>query len=163
MQRWEFAKELASQLTCQPQSFFRQLNYYMIVLAVFISPQTSEYLPQDGKMEVFKWTAFLAGLGIAGVIRRKNKKELRLEKRKEKFHKRFWRWLFSKKQSKQSCGDCLSCWGSACNGCDNCDNCGDCSNCNNCDVNEPCFWISMVILAILIVGAIVVSVILILI
>lgn len=151
VQRWDFAKEFASQISCQPQSFIRQLNYYMIVLAVFISPQTSEYLPSDGKMEVFKWTAlimaFLAGLGIAGVIRRKSKKEQRLEKRKENRFKRFYTKLKNILLRKDSC--CSSCCSSCCDSC-----CNSCCQ-NICESENPWFWI-LIILALILTAALVV-------
>jgi hypothetical protein len=84
--RWAEAKSFAKQITCQPNIWVRQLNYYVIVLAVFINPQTKTYLPTEGKLQVAGWALFLttvlAGIGITGVIRR-NKKEQKAQKRKE--------------------------------------------------------------------------------
>jgi len=149
--RWNFAKEFASQVTCQPQSVLRQMNYYMIVLAVFVSPQTTEYLPQDGKMEVFKWGAFItatmASIGIAGVIRRKSRKERRKEKRKENRIKRFFKKLGNALSRRNSC--CSSC----CSSC--CEHCGSACCDTICEGDNPWFWF-LVILAIMLTTALVV-------
>ncbi|MCH2023572.1 MAG: DUF5685 family protein [Saprospiraceae bacterium] len=135
--RWNFAKDFASQVTCQPQSWIRQMNYYMIVLAVFISPQTTEYLPEDGKMEVFKWatfiTATLATFGLAGVIRRKSKKERRKEKKQKKKLKRFFMRLKRSLFSKNTC--CQGCLSACCNGC--CESCCD----SICESDNPWLWV----------------------
>jgi hypothetical protein len=128
--RWIEAKRFAKQITCQPNSWLRQLNYYVIVLAVFINPQTKTYLPTEGKLQVAGWALFittvLAGIGITGVIRR-NRKEKKAQKRKERRLKRFRRRL-KKLFSRQDdcCGDCCSdccsnCWEDCCSEC--------CSNC----------------------------------
>lgn len=120
--RWAEAKSFAKQITCQPNTWLRQLNYYVIVLAVFINPQTKTYLPTEGKLQVAGWalflTAVLAGIGITGVIRR-NRKEQRAQKRKERGFKRFKRRLkniFSRKNG--CCSDCLSsCCSDCCSSC----------------------------------------------
>lgn len=125
--RWTEAKKFAQQITCQPNTWLRQLNYYVLVLAVFINPQTKTYLPAEGKLQVAGWalfiTAVLAGIGITGVIR-KNRKERRAEKRKERGFKRLKRKLkniFSRNETccsnccSNCCGDCCSeCCGSCC-------------------------------------------------
>lgn len=131
--RWTEAKTFAKQITCQPNTWLRQLNYYVIVLAVFVNPQTKTYLPSEGKLQVAGWallvTTILAGIGITGVIRR-NRKEQRAQRRKERRFKRFKRSvkrLFSRK------GDC---WGDCCSGC--CEGCWEncCSNC----CSDCCEW-----------------------
>lgn len=147
--RWTEAKAFAKQITCQPNSWLRQLNYYVIVLAVFVNPQTKTYLPAEGKLQVAGWALFittiLAGIGITGVIRR-NRKEQRSKKRKERSFKRFKRRLkrlFSRK------GDC---WGSCCSGCcDGCcsDCCSDCcSSCCEWLCNEDNLWITILVIII---------------
>jgi hypothetical protein len=144
--RWNKAKEFAGQVTCTPHTWIRQMNYYMIVLAVFISPQTSEYLPQDGKMEVFKWSAFitatLAGIGIAGVIRRKSRKERRKEKRREKRMKRFMRKLKNIFFRRNSC--CTGCLDACCSGC--CESC--CESIFKSD--NPWLWLLILLIIILV-------------
>ena len=144
--RWEKAKEFAGQVTCTPSTWLRQMNYYMIVLAVFISPQTSEYLPQEGKMEVFKWSVFitsiLAGIGIAGVIRRNSKKERRREKRKKKSIKRYMRKLKNIFFRRNSC--CTGCMDACCSGC--CESCCE----SICESDKPWFWLFMLLVIILI-------------
>lgn len=127
--RWTEAKVFAQQITCQPTTWLRQLNYYVIVLAVFINPQTKTYLPAEGKLQVAGWalliTTVLAGIGITGVIRR-NRKEQRAKKRKERGFKRFKRKLKNLFSRKESC--CSSCFSNCCSEC-----CSDC--CSSC-----CEW-----------------------
>ena len=135
--RWDYAKTFAQQITCQPQSWVRQLNYYIIVWTVFISPQSTAFLPEEGKWEIFQSTAFitaiLGSLSLAGVVRRKNKKEERQKKRREKRLKRFVRKLKNLFFRKNSCwSDCCS---SCCQGC--CDTCCE----TICDSEEPWFWL----------------------
>jgi len=127
--RWTEAKTFAKQITCQPNTWLRQLNYYVIVLAVFINPQTKTYLPAEGKLQVASWALFittvLAGIGITGVIRR-NRKERKEKKRKERGFKRFKRKLKNIFSHKESC--CSSCCNNCCENC-----CSDC--CSSC-----CEW-----------------------
>jgi hypothetical protein len=127
--RWAEAKTFSTQITCQPNTYLRQLNYYVIVLAVFINPQTKTYLPTEGKLQVAGWALFittvLAGIGITGVIRR-NRKERKSQKRKERSFKRFKRKLKNIFSRKESC--CSSCCSSCCENC-----CSDC--CSSC-----CEW-----------------------
>jgi hypothetical protein len=116
--RWAEAKAFSKQITCQPNTYLRQLNYYVIVLAVFINPQTKTYLPAEGKLQVAGWALFittiLAGIGITGVIRR-NRKERKAQKRKERGFKRFKRKLKNIVSRKESC--CSSCCSSCCENC----------------------------------------------
>lgn len=147
--RWTEAKEFAKQITCQPNTWLRQLNYYVIVLAVFINPQTKTYLPAEGKLEVAGWALFvttiLAGIGITGVIRR-NRKEQRAERRKERSFKRFKRRLKKLFFRRGNClGDCCS--GCCSNCCENC--CGDCcSSCCEWMCEKENIWITILIIVI---------------
>lgn len=149
--RWEFAKEFAGQVTCQPYSLLRQLNYYVIVLAVFINPQTTSYLPQEGKLQIAGWgllvTAILAGIGITGVVRR-NRKEKRKQKRQKKRLKRFVKKLKNFVLGKRSCWSecfsscCDSCFSSCCDGC-----------CESiCESENPLFWLLLIGAIVLITG-----------
>lgn len=93
-QRYQNAQDLAARWLCNTQSPLYRLQYYLVVLAVFVSPQTKGYLPQDGKIETFGWmtfaTAVLAGLGW---IRAKrygppiSKKKKKKRRRRRKHHK----------------------------------------------------------------------------
>ncbi|WP_156039818.1 DUF5685 family protein [Aureispira sp. CCB-QB1] len=127
--RWNEAKIFANQITCQPKTWLRQLNYYVIVLAVFANPQTKTYLPQEGKLQIVGWTllmtTILASIGIAGVVRRDRKKQ-KDQKRKEKRIKRLKRKIKNLFRKKDCWSDCCS---NCCNQCcsDSCSNCcGDC-------------------------------------
>jgi len=171
--RWQNAKDFADQITCQPQTWVRQINYYAIVLAVFISPDSSAYLPQDGKAEMIQWTAIitasLAGLGLAGVIRRKSKKEKREEKKekrkKERFSKRLVRKLkriLSRKGQSSCCGNCA---GACCQGCCDvcCDECcqsccdGCCDSCSTCEDEDVLIWL-IIILCLIAIAAITIGI-----
>ena len=120
--RWAAAKAFAKLITCQPNTWFRQVNYYVIVVAVFINPQTKTYLPAEGKLQVAGWALFIttvmAGIGITGVIRR-NQKERKAEKRKERGFKRLKRRVKNIFSRNNNC--CSSCCSSCCNDC-----CSDC-------------------------------------
>ncbi|BDS13294.1 DUF5685 family protein [Aureispira anguillae] len=148
--RWAYAKEFANQLSCQSPSWFRQLNYYVLVFAVFANPQTTTYLPQEGKLEIAGWgllvTSLLASIGIIGVVR-KNRKEKRQQKRKEKRLKRLAKKLKKLFWSKHGC--CSECCSGCCESC--CDGC--CENCCEtiCESESPLFWI-------LVIGAVVLTV-----
>lgn len=150
--RWEFAKTTANQILCPPSSVLRQLNYYMIALAVFVNPNTQSYLPNDGKWEVFKWGAFftatLASIGFVRVVReRKSKKEQRKERRaakkakrkRKRFTKRVLDRLSKIASRKNGCwSDCFSaCCESCCDGC--CESC-----CDSC-MEDDDFWIAFLI------------------
>lgn len=171
--RWQHAKDFADKITCQPQTWIRQINYYAIVLAVFVSPDSAAYLPQEGKVELVKWTAIitasLAGLGLAGVIRRKSKKEKRAERKekrkKERFSRRLARKLkkiFSRKGTSTCCGSCAGacaqgCCDACCEGC--CQSCCDgcCNGCENCDDNDVFFWL-IIILCIVVVASLTIGI-----
>lgn len=154
--RWTDAKTFAEQITCQPNTWLRQLNYYVLVLAVFINPQTKTYLPAEGKLEVAGWALFittlLAGIGITGVIRR-NRKEQRAQKRKERGFKRFKRRLkniFSRNSRKDGC--CSNCCNECCSDC-----CSEC--CSSC-----CDWMcekeNLLFIVLIILGSIILVVLL---
>lgn len=164
--RWKNAQEFAFQLTCQTNSWTRKANYYLVSVAVFLAPQTTEFLPQEAKTEVFQWTAFitafLASIGILGVISKKHREEQRKLKKENRQQKKFRKRIkdffhslkkvFTKKKDSRSC--CDGCGGNCCSGdcCNGCDNgglwasccagcCATCcgaaceSGCNNCTEN----------------------------
>lgn len=152
-QRYRLAKITAHQWLCHRQAPWRQLQYYIVVLAVFISPQTKHYLPQDGKVETVGWMTFtialLAGLGwVRG--KRYDKRKERKEKRKKRQARRWWkRWTRRSKQKPSgaknaACGQCAGdCLGACCQGCANsggCDGCCD-SCCQDC-CQTCCDWIA---------------------
>lgn len=151
-QRWDFAKDFANRVLCPSQVWWRQLNYYVLVLAVFVSPQTAEYLPADGKMEVLKWgalfTATLAGLGLAGVVRRRRKKEKRETKKQKRFRAFFEGMMNVLFRRNKSCENCIS-------GC--CSSC--CSECCEriCNSDNPWFWILILLAIILTAGLVILA------
>lgn len=69
--RWQTAKEKASQLTCQPKSLGQKLNYYLVSVAVFMTP---EALPIEPNEKAIFWkslaifSAMLFSLGLAGKL-----------------------------------------------------------------------------------------------
>lgn len=151
--RWVFAKNYANQWICTRTSWLQQLNYYVLVLAIFVNPQTSTYLPQEGKLEIAGWgllfTSILAGIGITGVIR-KNRKERRKQKRQKRYFKRLVRKLKNIFLKKHSCWSecCSSCCSSCCDSCcsDCCEGCCDAI----CESESPLFWL-------LVIGAIILT------
>lgn len=150
-QRWDFAKDFANQVLCPSPGWWRQLNYYVLVFAVFVSPQTAEYLPAEGKMEVLKWgaliTAALASIGLVRVLRNNPKKESKKERKRFRRFKAFLEAvrniLFRRNTCLDSC--CSSCCESACSGC-----------CQRiCESDNPWFWI-LILLAIILTAGLVV-------
>lgn len=144
-QRWDFAKSFATQVNCLP---VRQLSYYVLVWAVFISPQTTEYLPQEGKLEMLQWTtlitAILGSLGIIGVIRKKSRKERRKEKRQRRRFRRFATKLKNILFRKDSCWS--ECCSDCCSGC--CENFCD----SVCESENPWFWVLIFLAGVLLAG-----------
>ncbi len=152
--RWQKAKSYAHSIYCQPTFGWKQLNFYVLAWAVFISPEAAEYVPHEAKSEIFKWSAFittsLASLGIVNVIRR-NRKEAKRKRKKEKKIKRFSKQLSSLFNRKNNCFErcCSSCCDSCFNSC--CNNC-----CDNLRENEtPWFWI-IFLLALLLLTALII-------
>lgn len=127
--RWKKAKATASQLTCQPTGWAKQMNFYMIAVAVFINPEAQTYLPEEGKWEIFQWglvvTTLLATLGLVPIVR-KNRKQ----KRKERRERRHQRRLQRRVQKQAPFGIYNSCWGDCCSGC--CQACADSGCCESC-------------------------------
>ncbi len=148
--RWQHALSYASASYCKPSLGWKQLNFYLLAWAVFISPDAAEYVPQDGRMEIFKWSAFitaaLAGIGISGVIRR-NRKETKKKRKAKKRLRRLLKGLKAIFYGKNTC--CESCCSSCCNGC--CESC-----CQTISESEtPWFWILLLLGLLLLTGLIV--------
>lgn len=152
--RWKNAKTLANQISCTTPKWTHQINYYAIVVAVFISPDTSAFLPNDGKAQVLTWatliTASIAGMGWSYAARKK-RKERKKEKRKKRRVKRFFRKLKRFfKGDKRSCDGCSGCGESCGESCG--EACGDCcstacqSICEAINNSEyPCLWWLLII------------------
>jgi hypothetical protein len=130
-QRWQYAKESADKYVCKPDSFVQQLQFYIVVLAVFLNPQTSEYLPSAGKAEVLTWMGILtAGLAGLGIFVGKQKRERGKGKRRRKGRlRRRWKalklaWKL-RKLNKTGCFEVLfsECCGACCESC--CESCCD--------------------------------------
>jgi len=142
-QRWVFAKSFAAEVNCLPS---RQLGYYVLVWAVFINPQTTTYLPQEGKLEILQWTtlitAVLGSLGIIGVIRKKSRKERKKEKRQRRRFRRFATKLKNIILRKNNCW--ANCADSNC--CQNCSE-GCCKSCGEAIANSENPWVWIVIFA----------------
>lgn len=127
-QRYQNAQDTATNWLCKTNSPLYRLQYYLVVLAVFVSPQTKGYLPQDGKIETLGWitfmTAVLAGLGW---IRAKQYNPPISKKKKKKKRRRRWRKR-QKPDQQDNCGQCATdCCGVCCQSCvdGSCDCCCD--------------------------------------
>ena len=175
-QRYQNAQETAQQWLCAADAPWRRLQYYLVVLAVFMSPQTKAYLPQDGKLETLGWmtfaTALLASLGWvqakrhAPPVDKKNKRQRRQWKRWWKRLRRRW-----SRRSTEETQDCGTCFGDCCTTCceESCQNCGqdcgqDCCDCC-CDAineseNPTLTWLLLIFVPLLIAGIIVLIVLL---
>lgn len=123
-QRYQNAQETAKSWLCVKDSPLYRLQYYMVVLAVFVSPQTKNYLPQDGKLETLGWmtfaTAVLAGWGWV----RTKRYNPPIKKKKKKKRRRWGKRRHPDQQN--NCGQCATNCGSVC-----CQSCVD-GTCNCC-------------------------------
>lgn len=156
--RWEQAKETAEQLSCKPHTSVRQINFYMIAVAVFINPEAQNYLPAEGKWEVFQWsllfTTILATLGLVPIVRkrRKQKRQERRERRRQRRLQRRANKLASAGIKNSFWSDCCgACCSGCCEGCcesDCCSNC--CEGCCEeiCDDEDACLKIFLIVLAV---------------
>lgn len=167
--RWQQAKETAEQLSCKPTTRARQMNFYMIAVAVFINPEAQNYLPEEGKWEVFQWsllfTTILATLGLMPIVRKrqKQKRQERRERRRQRRLQRKANKLASKGIHNSFWSDCCSsCCSGCCEAC--CDSCADsncCSNCCEgcceevCDDEDACLIIFLIFLAVCVLAGLV--------
>ncbi|MGH1339108.1 MAG: DUF5685 family protein [Aureispira sp.] len=167
--RWQKAKETAEQFTCQPTTWSRQINFYMIAVAVFINPEAQSYLPEEGKWEIFQWgvffTTFLATLGLVPIVRKRHK-EKRKARREKRRQKRLRKRLL-KKLSPSSLHN--TCWADCCNACcsgcceDCCQTCSDSGCCESCcesmcdeDDNDLCLIFTLIFLGLCLLAGLVV-------
>jgi hypothetical protein len=167
--RWQQAKETAEQLSCAPTTRVRQMNVYMIAVAVFINPEAQNYLPEEGKWEVFQWsllfTTILATLGLMPIVRkrRKQKRQERRERRRQRRLQRKANKLASSGIKNSFWSDCCgACCSGCCEGC--CESCADsdcCSNCCEncceevCDDEDACLKILLIFLAVCLLAGLV--------